>query len=96
MKQIEKYYCYILTNKNRTVLYIRYTDDLKKRINQHQKEQGALFTKRYSVFDLVYFEEFDNKKIAKSCEKQLKNWHKNWKWNLVKKVNPKFETLSLN
>lgn len=96
MKQRETYYCYILTNKNRTVLYVGYTDDLKTRIVQHKKGNGAVFTKKYSVYDLIYFEEFDNKKVAKSREKQLKNWHKEWKWNLIKEVNPNLETLSLN
>lgn len=92
----EKYYCYILTNKNRSVLYVGYTDDVKKRINQHQKGVGAVFTKRYNAIDLVYYEEFENKKTAKSREKQLKNWHKEWKWNLIKETNPNLETISIN
>jgi len=93
---MKKYYCYILTNKNRSVLYIGYTDNLKTRISQHQKGVGALFTKKYNVGDLVYYEEFEEMKIAKSREKQLKNWHKDWKWNLVRETNPKLETLILN
>ena len=96
MKQDEKYYCYILSNKNRTVLYIGYADDLKKRITQHQKGTGALFTKKYNVIDLVYYEQFVDKKVAKSRERQLKNWHKDWKWNLIKETNSNIETISLN
>ncbi|WP_100611574.1 GIY-YIG nuclease family protein [Confluentibacter lentus] len=93
---MKKCYCYILTNKNRSVLYIGYTDNLQKRISQHQKGTGAVFTKKYNVVDLVYYEEFEEMKVAKSREKQLKNWHKDWKWNLVKETNPKLETLILN
>ena len=96
MKQDEKYYCYILSNKKRTVLYIGYADDLKKRITQHQKGTGALFTKKYNVIDLVYYEQFVDKKVAKSRERQLKNWHKDWKWNLIKETNSNIETISLN
>ncbi|MCK5401229.1 MAG: GIY-YIG nuclease family protein [Flavobacteriaceae bacterium] len=92
----QKYYCYILSNKNRTVIYIGYTDNLKKRNAQPKKRVGALFTKRYNIHDLIYFEEFDNKKVAKARERQLKNWHKEWKWNLIKSVNPKLETLNIN
>jgi len=92
----ETYYCYILTNKNRTVLYIGYSEDLKKRITQHIKGTATLFTKKYNVIDLIYFETFNDKKIAKSREKQLKNWHKEWKWNLVKGTNPQLETLTIN
>ncbi|MFY0630835.1 MAG: GIY-YIG nuclease family protein [Flavobacteriaceae bacterium] len=94
--EIYKYYCYILTNKNRTVTYIGYTYDIEKRIQQHKKGRGALFTKRYNVHDLIYFEEFDSKKKAKKRESQLKNWHKEWKWNLIKEVNPNLETLKIS
>lgn len=78
------------------MLYIGYTNNLKRRINQHKNKTGALFTKKYNVFDLIYFEEFDDKKKAKLKERQLKNWHKTWKWNLIKKFNPKLETLEIN
>jgi len=94
--KIKKYYCYILTNKNKTVLYIGYTNNIKRRIIQHKNGTATLFTKKYSAYDLVYFETFKHKKIAKSREKQLKNWHKEWKWNLIKAENPQLETLSIN
>jgi len=90
------YYCYILTNKNRTVLYIGYTEDLNKRIEQHQNGTGTSFTKKYNVTELIYIEEFKDKKEAKKREKQLKNWHKEWKWNLIKEKNPLLETIELN
>ncbi|MCH3885132.1 GIY-YIG nuclease family protein [Tenacibaculum sp. MSW2] len=90
-----KYYCYILTNKNRTVLYIGYTDNLKRRVEQHKKGNGALFTKKYSVCELIYFEEFIDSNSARKREKQLKNWHKDWKWNLIKESNPSLITLEV-
>ncbi len=89
-------YCYILTNKNRTVLYIGYTENLEERLKQHKNGVGAVFTKRYNVIDLIYFEKFGDKKDAKKREKQLKNWHKQWKWNLIKEANPLLETLKTN
>lgn len=90
-----KHYCYILTNKNRTVLYIGYTGNLLKRIEQHKNGNGALFTKKYNVSELIYFEEFIDSNSARKKEKQLKNWHKEWKWNLVKKFNPDLITLEI-
>ena len=90
-----KYYCYILTNKNRTVLYIGYTDNLKRRIEQHKKGNGALFTKRFNVTELIYFEDFIDSSSARKREKQLKNWHKDWKWNFIKKSNPNLITLEI-
>ena len=91
-----KYYCYILSNKNRTVLYIGFTDNLERRLKQHKTGNGAYFTKKYSAFDLVYFEEYSDKKIAKERERQLKRWHKEWKWNLIKESNPNLKTLKIN
>ncbi|WP_340155593.1 GIY-YIG nuclease family protein [uncultured Winogradskyella sp.] len=46
---MKKYYCYILSNKNRTVLYVGYTDNLKRRVLQHKQVSGALFTKKYNI-----------------------------------------------
>ena len=90
------YYCYITSNKNRTVLYIGYTDNLKRRLVEHSKGTGAMFTKKYKATDLIYFETFASKKEAKERESQLKNWHKEWKWNLIKKSNPNLSTLEIN
>jgi putative endonuclease len=70
---MSKYYCYILSNKNRTVLYIGYTHDLKRRLIEHSNGRGALFTQKYNVNDLVYFEEFDIMKDTRDRERQLKN-----------------------
>jgi putative endonuclease len=95
-EQQQKYYCYILSNKNRSVLYIGYTNNLQRRLKQHKAGTATLFTKKYSVHDLIYFEIFEEMKIAKSREKQLKNRHKDWKWNLVKNKNEFLETLSIN
>jgi putative endonuclease len=55
-----------------------------------------LFTNKYNVTDLVYYEEFENKKVAKLRERKLKNWNKDWKWNLIKETNTKLETLKLD
>jgi putative endonuclease len=92
---VKIYYCYILSNKNRGVLYIGYTENLKVRLEKHKKGTGAVFTKMYNVHDLVYYEKFDIKKQAKQREKQLKNWHKDWKWNLVKSVNTELKTIDI-
>lgn len=49
-----KYYCYILSNKNRTVLYIGYTAFIVRRLEEHRKGKGAIFTKKYNVYELIY------------------------------------------
>ncbi|MBI9042231.1 GIY-YIG nuclease family protein [Lutibacter sp.] len=81
-------YIYILSNEKRTTLYIGVTSNLIERIENHKKGIGSTFTKKYNVWDLLYFEVFSDIEIAIEREKQLKRWHKDWKWNLIKKKNP--------
>ena len=81
-------YIYIVSNKNRTVLYIGVTSDLIKRIEDHKNGKGSIFTKKYNVNELLYFEKFNAINLAISREKQLKKWHSAWKWNLIKESNP--------
>ena len=92
---MEKGFTYILTNKNHTVLYVGATKNLKNRIDHHVNGTGASFTKKYNVTILIYFEEFSNFSDAFKREKQLKNWHKDWKWNLAKLSNPELKDLYL-
>jgi len=90
-----KGFTYILTNKNLSVLYVGATKDLKSRIDSHRDGTGAVFTKKYNATILIYFEEFDDFNDAFVREKQLKNWHKEWKWNLAKVLNPELKDLYL-
>lgn len=86
-------FVYIMTNKYRTTFYIGVTSNLSKRIVEHALGEGSKFTKKYNLTDLVYFEKFSDMNQAIAREKQLKNWHHDWKVNLIKEQNPKFETL---
>lgn len=86
-------YFYLLSNSSRTLLYAGATKDLQKRLSLHETGKGALFTKKYHVKHLVYFEEFEVLGDAFKREKQVKNWKKEWKWNLIKKMNPNIENL---
>ncbi|AMC10140.1 hypothetical protein Lupro_02250 [Lutibacter profundi] len=81
-------FIYILSNKNRKVLYIGVTSNLLKRIEEHKNGIGSIFTKKYNVHDLLYVEEFNDINLAIKREKQLKNWNKAWEWNLIKETNP--------
>jgi len=81
-------FIYILSNKNRNVLYIGVTSKLIKRIEEHKNDIGSIFTKKYNVHDLLYVEKFNDINLAIKREKQLKNWNKAWKWNLIKETNP--------
>jgi len=89
----KNYYIYILTNKNNTTLYIGVTNDLVRRIYEHKNELVDGFTKKYRLKKLVYFEILDDPENAIIREKQLKNWHRDWKINLITENNPEFTDL---
>ena len=93
---MEKGFTYILTNKNSTVLYVGATKNLKNRIDCHRNGTGAVFTKIYNATILIYFEEFEDLSDAFKREKQLKNWHTDWKWNVAKLLNPELKDLYLS
>ncbi len=90
-----KGFCYILTNKNKTVLYVGATNNLERRINEHKsKKYKSSFTKRYNCYHLVYFEEFDAIADAFAREKQLKAGNRKRKEALINSVNPEWKDLS--
>ncbi len=84
-----------MTNKTNTSFYIGVTNNIVKRSFEHRTGLIDGFTKKYKLKKLVYIEEFNDIKEAIAREKQLKNWHRDWKVNLIKKVNSDFEDLSI-
>lgn len=91
---MEKVYSvYILSSVKNTVLYIGVTSNLKKRVWQHKNKIVEGFTKRYNVDKLVYYEWSRDIQSALRREKQLKNWHREWKKNLISEKNPEWKDL---
>ncbi len=87
-------YIYILSNKNRTTLYIGVTNDLERRMFEHKCGKGSAFCAKYNVSVLLYYEEYNSIIDAINREKQLKKWRREWKWDLIKEMNPDFKDLS--
>ena len=92
---MRNYYVYILANQKRGTLYIGVTNDLVRRMEEHQTKQVDGFTKKYNVVTLVYFESTEDIESAISREKVLKHWNREWKINLIEKENPEWKDLSL-
>jgi len=87
------YHVYILASST-GVLYVGVTNFLKRRVGEHKKGLIEGFTKKYGVTRLVYFEPHDQIRAAISREKQIKNWRREKKLALIRKMNPKFRDLS--
>jgi putative endonuclease len=88
------YYTYIVSNYARTVFYIGVTNNIQTRVWQHRNNEGGLFTAKYKCRSLLYFEEYSNINDAISREKNLKNWKREWKINLIRKENPELLDLA--
>ena len=89
-----KYYVYILTNKNHTVLYTGITSDLIKRVYEHKNHcDKDSFTSKYKVDRLIYFEETSDVNAAIEREKQIKSWNRKRKDKMIASMNPKWEDL---
>jgi putative endonuclease len=91
---MNQYFVYILTNKSNKVLYIGVTNNIERRMYEHKNKMIDGFTKRYNLTKLVYFEETSDVKSAIEREKQLKNWHRDWKIGLINQLNPNWNDLS--
>ena len=97
MNKEHRYYVYILANKRNGTLYVGVTNSLFSRTFRHKlKETPKSFTARYHIDKLVYFETYQYIQDAISREKQLKNWHRQWKINLIEKDNPSWHDLFNN
>jgi putative endonuclease len=63
-------------------------------VEQHRSGRGSEFVRKYSVYRLVHIEEFISPQDAVAREKQLKNWHRDWKIRLIEEDNPDWSDLS--
>jgi putative endonuclease len=88
------YAVYIMSNKTRTVFYTGVSNNLERRVWEHKNGEGGTFTSKYNCYYLVYFEEYADINNAIAREKQLKNWHRKWKLELIKKQNPDLADLA--
>lgn len=63
--------------------YTGSTIDLYRRLDQHQKGEGANHTKKYLPVELVYWEEYDRIDTAFYREKQIQGWSRAKKEDLI-------------
>jgi len=76
-------YTYIVKCSDGT-LYTGWTNNLEKRIENHNRGTGAKYTKSRLPVKLVYYEEFETKEQAMSREWQIKRMPRTKKLKLIK------------
>jgi putative endonuclease len=84
---------YMLASKRHGTLYIGVTSDRCNRIAEHKQGMIAGFTQKYSVKMLVWYELSASMEDAIKREKQLKEWRRSWKIELMEKLNPTWRDL---
>ena len=87
MDSSKTYFVYIMASGHHGTLYIGVTSNLRTRIELHRSGRGSKFVSKYKVYRLVHVEAFASPLEAISREKQLKNWRRDWKIELIEKEN---------
>lgn len=89
----KSYYVYILASDKKGTLYIGVTNDLVRRIYEHKNNLASSFSSKYDIHSLVYYETTSDINSALLREKQMKKWKRQWKINLIEKMNPEWDDL---
>ena len=84
---------YIMASRLRGMLYIGVTAYLAARVDQHRRDVGSAFCRRYGIKTLVHAEWHDEIAAAIAREKALKAWNREWKIRLIEEHNPAWRDL---
>lgn len=94
MREPKTYFVYIMSNRSKT-LYTGMTNSLIRRVREHKLGIGSVFSAKYKLDRLVYFERFEDVHNAIEREKRIKGWLRVKKIALIVSVNPAWRNLSL-
>src|SRR5690348_10999257 len=94
-KQMSKrYFVYILASRYRGTMYVGVTNDVSRRVGEHKTGVVPGFTRTYKVSTLVYAEEYSSILEARARERALKRWRREWKFELIEKLNSGWHDLT--
>jgi putative endonuclease len=87
------FYVYIMASVSK-VIYTGFTSQLEQRVWQHKNGQGSVFTEKYNVNRLVWYEDTNDPDDAIEMEKRIKGWSRAKKISLIEEDNPSWKDLS--
>ncbi|MFS0710881.1 GIY-YIG nuclease family protein [Brevundimonas phoenicis] len=87
------FYTYILAGRRNGTLYTGSTDNLLKRVVEHREKRRGGFTAKYDVSRLVWYEHHGTRDEAFRRERQIKEWRREWKLDLIERMNPAWDDL---
>ena len=92
-KSSKQFFVYILASKRNGTLYTGVTNHLARRTLEHKQGKGSVFTKRYGVRLLIYYEAHVSISEAIQRESNIKHWPRRWKLDLIEAENPEWRDL---
>lgn len=92
----KNYFTYIITNSTKTTLYTGMTNNLEQRLIEHylNRGQSKTFAGRYYCYYLLYYERFPKPMMAIEREKEIKDWNRSLKEQLITEFNPSWKFLN--
>ena len=87
------FFTYIVASGRNGTLYAGSTDGLRNRIIEHREKARRGFTARHGIARLVWFEMHETREAAFKRERQIKEWKRAWKLELIEKANPGWDDL---
>jgi putative endonuclease len=82
------FYVYLLASGRNGTLYAGSCEDLVARVEQHRAKRFGGFTAKHDVSQLVWFESHPSRDQAFKRERQIKEWRRLWKLQLIEARNP--------
>ena len=76
------FYVYIL-KCNDTSYYVGHTDDIEKRISEHNSNAYPCYTSKRLPIDVVFVQTFGSRAEALDAERQIKKWSRQKKEALI-------------
>jgi len=89
----KRFWVYIVASRKNGAIYAGHTDDLAVRIWQHKTGELPGFTDKYGCHILVWCEPLDTRDQAFRRERQIKDWRRSWKVQLIEARNPEWNDL---
>ena len=82
------FYTYIVASRRNGTLYTGSTDDLIRRVAEHREKVRFGFTRKHGIALLVWYENHETREAAFKRERQIKEWKRVWKLEMIEKKNP--------
>ncbi len=82
---MNEFYVYALFSSKFNKIYIGQTNNLKKRLYEHNNGLLSTYTKKFKPWEIIYSEVFSTRSEAIKREKQLKSQKgREFIWNIIK------------